>query len=216
VLNVPQEKLIFADHELFVAELQQAEPNGGEAVNGPLLPRTAALLSRAQVSGGSLKPKSKGQVGLISAPANDRVWTMTYARATRVSAVTLSAAAAWLAFAGVDLGARSEGGWLDAGHAALQTLGSNAAPIVNRAEKADRDTLPQASSQAGTTLSFQLMGQDSTSVVMRLPMTTTAKSGTGAGRPSESGVRRMMVACEPTVSPLAAAGKSAEPGRCVT
>ena len=142
---------------------------------------------------------------------------MTYVQASRVSAVTLSAAVAWLALAGVDIGARSEGGWLDAGPAALQIAGGgDIGSIVNRAAKTDREALPQFSPVASTTLSFQLVGQDNSSVVMRLPTAVAAKNNAGASKPAESGARKLMLACEPTVSPLAVAGKSAEPGRCVT
>jgi hypothetical protein len=119
----------------------------------------------------------------------------------------------------VDLSASPDAGWLVAGRTVLAsaegTVGAATAPTVNRAAKADRALLP-AAADTSTTFSFQLMGQSDASVVMRLPAATAAKSGTGDARPSLRDARKTMIACEPVVSPLAAAAKGLQPGRCVT
>jgi hypothetical protein len=138
---------------------------------------------------------------------------MAYVSASRISAVALSTLAAWIALAGVDLGARSEGGWIGAGRAAILSVGADATPDVNRSGKGDRGALLPGAGDT-TTLSFQLDGRTDGSVVMRLP-SLGVKPVLGTGRPAANGARKPMIACEPMVSPLAAAARNLAPGRCV-
>lgn len=142
---------------------------------------------------------------------------MYYVSASRVASLSLSMLAAGAALAGVDLGARAqiERGWLEGGRAAIFNLMAGAGPVVNRAAKTDRGAL-LAGTPDMTTVAFRPRGIDDVSVVVRLPTGSVAKTGIGTTRPATSGTRRPMIACEPSVSPLAAAARNLAPGRCIT
>jgi len=121
--------------------------------------------------------------------------------------------------AGVDLGTRSpiERGWLEAGRAAIFDVAANDQPAVNRAAKTDRGALLAGAADT-MTIAFQPKGIGDVSVVVRLPATVPAIGGakTGVGTTRPPGARRPMIACEPTVSPLATAARNLAPGRCIT
>ncbi|MDR3464952.1 MAG: hypothetical protein P4M07_03315 [Xanthobacteraceae bacterium] len=147
---------------------------------------------------------------------------MTYDSASRVASLSLGMLAAATALAGVDLAGMDPGprasfasGWVETGREAMWSLAGNVAPVVNRAAKSDRDAVPTGAAET-MTVSFPLAGQSGASVVARLPAATAARSGVSSGRPAASGARKPMVACEPTVSPLAAAARNLAPGRCIT
>jgi len=142
---------------------------------------------------------------------------MSYDSASRVASLSLGMLAAGAALAGVDLAARSpiENGWLDAGRAAISRLVADAGPIVNRAAKSDRGALLPGAPDM-TTIAFQPRGLGDVSVVVRLPAATAVKTGIGTTRPAANSARRPMIACEPTVSPLATAVRNLAPGRCIT
>ena len=144
---------------------------------------------------------------------------MTYDSASRVASLSLGMLAAATALAGVDLAGMNsvsfESSWVETGRAALWSLAGTAAPVVNRAAKTDRGAVPVGAAET-MTVSFPLAGQGGASVVARLPAATAARSGIGTGRPAASGARKPMVACEPMVSPLAAAARNIAPGRCIT
>ena len=138
---------------------------------------------------------------------------MAYISASRVLAVSLSTLAAWVTLAGVDIKAQPDTRTSrEAGQ--MQGAMGVVAAAVNRDAKSDRGAL-MPSSGATTTLSFQLVGQPDVSIVMRLSADESnerAMARNGASRSSG----RMMIACEPMVSPLATAAKGLAPGRCVT
>lgn len=138
--------------------------------------------------------------------------------------IALSAFTAAVVLAGVDFGMGTSFGseWMEAGRTAIWPAAFAAAPAVNRAAKGDRDALP-GMARDSVTLSFSLNGQRDMSVVMRLPTAPVARpevgttgTGTGSSQPAASSTPRRLIACEPTVSPLAAAAKMVGPGRCIT
>lgn len=143
---------------------------------------------------------------------------MSYGSASRVASLSLSMLAAGAALAGVDLASSRDGGWVSAGRAAILNFAGGAGPDVNRVAKGDRGpVLPGAPDM--TTITFQPRGLDDLLVVMRLPggsAANTSRSGVGLTRPAASEMRRPMIACEPSVSPLAAAARNLAPGRCIT
>lgn len=143
---------------------------------------------------------------------------MTYDSASRVASLSLGMLAAATALAGVDLAGMDRTsvarGWIDTGRATLWSLAGNAAPTVNRAAKVDRDAVPAGAAET-MTVSFPLADQSGASAVVRLPAATAARTGIG-GRPAAGDTtRKPMVACEPMVSPLAAAARNLAPGRCI-
>jgi hypothetical protein len=145
---------------------------------------------------------------------------MSYIPASRLAAVSISAVVALLALSGIDLAIPSESTWAGSTEAAVLGAHNDVAASVNRADKTDRGALVLPTAET-TTLSFQLIGQADASIVMRLPSADvphflTARNGAGPARPGGDAAHKMMIACEPSVSPLAAAARTLAPGRCVT
>jgi hypothetical protein len=95
-----------------------------------------------------------------------------------------------------------------------------AANTVNRAAKADRASLNNASSdQQSQTLSFRVHGVSDTSILVRLAGTVTptkTETAKNSVAPVVGKQQRAAVACEPPVSVLTDVAKLLQPGRCVT
>jgi hypothetical protein len=90
---------------------------------------------------------------------------------------------------------------------------------INRAAKADRDTIKPASAQTET-FALRVNGIPDTSVLVRMPAAKAAVKEEARERPGPSmmkpGDRKMAVACEPAVSVLTEVAKLLQPGRCLT
>lgn len=88
---------------------------------------------------------------------------------------------------------------------------------VNRAGKADRDTVRVAQNET-TTITLQPAGLDESSVIVRIPVKKeTARTGTETVKPASiSPKTKTAIACEPPVSVLTEVAKLLQPGRCVT
>jgi hypothetical protein len=97
----------------------------------------------------------------------------------------------------------------------MRTAGSSE-PAVNRAAKTDRAAVfaePVAPTQ---TISIHVDRVPETSVLVRIPLTHEARSGSAPTPLQIKGERKMTVACEPVVSVLTEIAKRLQPGRCVT
>lgn len=90
---------------------------------------------------------------------------------------------------------------------------------INRAAKADRDSVRPASGQTQT-FALRINGMPDTSVLVRMPVTQDSVKKEANDRPASSlmqpGNRKTAVACEPVVSVLTEVAKLLQPGRCVT
>ena len=96
-------------------------------------------------------------------------------------------------------------------------IGRDAAPAtpemgINRAAKADRDTVPLSKIQTRTVV-LRLDSLAETSVLLRVPVTET-RARPAAPSLLKSG--KAAIACEPMVSVLTEVAKQLQPGRCVT
>jgi len=92
-----------------------------------------------------------------------------------------------------------------------------AAAAVNRAGKADRQSIIRASGESRTVL-LKVESLADTSVLVRIPVQKDARTlfpGKPAIKPPGDRAKRM-VACEPVVSVLTDVAKLLQPGRCVT
>lgn len=91
-------------------------------------------------------------------------------------------------------------------------------PGVNRAAKADRDTVKPAQARTET-FAMRFNGMPDTSVLVRLPAAQDSAKKEALDRPAPSMMKpggKMAVACEPSVSVLTEVAKLMQPGRCVT
>jgi hypothetical protein len=97
-------------------------------------------------------------------------------------------------------------------------LRSTAAPSeeVNRAAKADRDTLVPLAAAQTRTISIQLDRLPNTSILVRIPLAQQARNVMPPRLFVNAGERKPVVACEPSVSVLTEIAKLLPPGRCVT
>lgn len=96
-------------------------------------------------------------------------------------------------------------------------LSGRHASLVNRAAKADRAVGVAGPAERTRTISLQPGGLSETSVLIRIPLATAARSRSSApSSPGSSGTGKMAVACEPAVSVLTEIGRQLQPGRCVT
>jgi hypothetical protein len=90
---------------------------------------------------------------------------------------------------------------------------------VNRAAKADRDSVKPAPAQTQT-FALRVSGMPDTSVLVRVPAAKESVKEEARNRPvpsmMNSGDRKTAVACEPVVSVLTEVAKLLQPGRCVT
>jgi hypothetical protein len=90
---------------------------------------------------------------------------------------------------------------------------------INRAAKADRDTVKPAPALTRT-FALRVNGMPDTSVLVRVPAAKDSVNEEARNRsvPSmmKSGDRKNAVACEPVVSTLTEVAKLLQPGRCVT
>ncbi len=94
---------------------------------------------------------------------------------------------------------------------------AGAASAVNRAGKADRQTIAREAGQSRTVM-IRLDSLADTSVLVRIPVQKDARTlspGKPAIKPAADKAKRM-VACEPVVSVLTEVAKLLQPGRCVT
>ena len=87
---------------------------------------------------------------------------------------------------------------------------------INRAAKADRVAPTSAAAVPTRTISLRLDSLTDTSILIRVPVTVVARSGSSAPAFVTSGKGKMTVACEPIVSVLTEVAKRLQPGRCVT
>jgi hypothetical protein len=118
-----------------------------------------------------------------------------------VFAVSLTFSAMQLAF-GRDLGGVSQA-----------PLASSEASI-NRAAKADRAAGRAVSAAPTHTILLRLDSLSDTSILVRVPVAQSARSGASAPSFAKPGDRK--VACEPVVSVLTEVAKQLQPGRCIT
>ena len=92
--------------------------------------------------------------------------------------------------------------------------------VINRAAKADRAASVAQPATRTRTISLRLESLADTSVVIRLPAVQETRGEDARSRavPSltNSGSRKLTVACEPVVSVLTEVAKLLQPGRCVT
>jgi len=98
----------------------------------------------------------------------------------------------------------------------LATSGDHAAPVVNRAAKADREAILPEPSVATRTISIHVDKVPDTSVLVRIPLSHEARSTSPASLFLRSKESKNAVACEPSVSVLTEIAKSLQPGRCIT
>jgi hypothetical protein len=99
----------------------------------------------------------------------------------------------------------------------LGTASTGSQTGINRAAKVDRVTSTATSSAAPTrTISIRLDSLADTSVLIRIPMVPEARNVPPTPVLSESGDRKLTVACEPMVSTLTEVARLLQPGRCVT
>ena len=101
-----------------------------------------------------------------------------------------------------------------AGTQVTQVLSPARDAVINRAAKADRAGATGGTGQTQT-IALRLDGLPDTSVLVRVPAATVARSNS-APPLTKSGDRKMAVACEPVVSVLTEVARQLQPGRCVT
>jgi hypothetical protein len=88
---------------------------------------------------------------------------------------------------------------------------------INRADKSDRAVGAAAQAMPTQTISLRLDGLAATSFLIRVPVSSVARSTVPAPFVTKSsGDRKPMAACEPVVSVLTEVAKQLLPGRCVT
>lgn len=97
----------------------------------------------------------------------------------------------------------------------LATSGDHAAPVVNRAAKADREAILVEATVATRTISIHVDKVPDTSVLVRIPLSHEART-TPPAVFFKSNESKLAVACEPSVSVLTEIAKRLQPGRCVT
>jgi hypothetical protein len=98
----------------------------------------------------------------------------------------------------------------------LAMPGDPAAPVVNRAAKADREAIIPEATIATRTISIHVDKVPGTSVLVRIPLTHEARSIPPGPVFLRSNEGKTAVACEPTVSVLTEIAKRLQPGRCIT
>jgi hypothetical protein len=86
---------------------------------------------------------------------------------------------------------------------------------VNRTGKTDRVARVPVSAKRSQTISLRLNGLPDTSVLIRMPAHEARDSGPHVPLVKPT-ARKLMEACEPSVSVLTEVAKHLEPGRCVT
>jgi len=98
----------------------------------------------------------------------------------------------------------------------LATSGDQAAPVVNRVAKVDREAIIPEATIATRTISIHVDRVPDTSVLVRIPLTHEARSTPPAPLFLRSHESKAAVACEPSVSVLTEIAKRLQPGRCIT
>ena len=101
----------------------------------------------------------------------------------------------------------------------FEALTDPAATDINRAAKGDREANVPAAAAPTRTILLRLDSLSYTSVVVRVPLPKEARNlapAPVATKPNRKPDRKMVVACEPTVSVLTEVAKLLQPGRCVT
>jgi hypothetical protein len=96
----------------------------------------------------------------------------------------------------------------------LDPAGTSA--TINRAAKADRPAHVASSARQSQTVAMRLNDLANTSVLIRIPLASQARSGAPAALTAKSGQTGPTGACEPVVSVLTEVAKRLQPGRCVT
>ena len=87
---------------------------------------------------------------------------------------------------------------------------------VNRGSKADRAVRVAGSPAQTRTISLRLEGFSDTSFLVRVPVASGNGNSSSAPARTQSGDRKLVLACEPVVSVLTEVAKRLQPGRCVT
>jgi hypothetical protein len=87
---------------------------------------------------------------------------------------------------------------------------------VNRGSKADRAVRVAGSPAQTRTISLRLEGFSDTSFLVRVPVASGNGNSSSAPARTQSGGRKLVLACEPVVSVLTEVAKRLQPGRCVT
>jgi len=98
----------------------------------------------------------------------------------------------------------------------LATPGDPAAPVVNRAAKADREASIPEATVATRTIAIRNDKVPSTSVLVRIRLAHEARSVPPPPVFLRSHESKNAVACEPSVSVLTEIAKRLQPGRCIT
>ncbi len=133
---------------------------------------------------------------------------------SQISKAIFGAIAASLTLGAVQLAAGQE--FAGRFQAVTEPVGAD----INRTAKADRETnIPQPPAPTRT-ISLKVDSLADTSVVVRVPLPKEARNlapAPAATKPADRKPdRKMVVACEPTVSVLTEVAKLLQPGRCVT
>jgi hypothetical protein len=97
-----------------------------------------------------------------------------------------------------------------------QDIAGTPATDINRAAKADREVGAATSPVQTQTISLRLDGFSDTSILVRIPVVRSARNSFSALPLTNSGDRKVTVACEPVVSTLTELATQLQPGRCVT